>query len=233
MSSVAILSKIEAIAERVAQPEGIEIVEIELKGGGRNRFLRISIDKPEGVTHGDCELISHQVGTILDVEDVVPGAYTLEVSSPGVERKLVKYKDFERFTGKKIKVSLREPVENSRRREDDSVSLRPGGKGESEVRMGNANELTFSQGTVCYGVYLPVHRVIEQGKRHRDADRSGRREGRASGCGAKALSHQRELYRRTEREDRLDRSVRGEEGCGDSGESGHRADPGGGAPAGS
>src|SRR6266542_2030682 len=86
--SSAILAKIEAIAERVAQPVGIEIVEIELKGGGKNRFLRISIDKPEGVTHGDCEMISHQVGTILDVEDVVPGSYTLEVSSPGVERKL-------------------------------------------------------------------------------------------------------------------------------------------------
>ena len=65
--SDAIVSKIEAIAERVAQSEGIEIVEVELKGGGKNRFLRISIDKPEGVTHADCETISHQVGTILDV----------------------------------------------------------------------------------------------------------------------------------------------------------------------
>src|SRR5436190_23730710 len=109
-----ILEKIEAIAERVAGSAGIEIVEIELKGGGQNRFLRISIDKPEGVTHEDCEMISHQVGTILDVEDVVPGSYTLEVSSPGVERKLLKYKDFERFIGKKIKVVLREPLENSR-----------------------------------------------------------------------------------------------------------------------
>ncbi len=109
-----IVSKIEAIAERVAQSEGIEIVEVELKGGGKSRFLRISIDKPEGVTHADCELISHQVGVILDVENVVPGAYTLEVSSPGVERKLLKYKDFERFLGKKIKLILREPIESSR-----------------------------------------------------------------------------------------------------------------------
>src|SRR5262245_18107896 len=98
--SSAILSKIEAIVERVAQPEGIEVVEVELKGGGKNRFLRISIDKPDGVTHADCELVSQQVGTILDVEDIVPGSYTLEVSSPGVERKLLKYKDFERFIGK-------------------------------------------------------------------------------------------------------------------------------------
>ena len=114
MSTSAILSKIEAIAERVAQPAGIEVVEVELKGGGQNRFLRISIDRPEGVTHADCEMISHEVGTILDVEDIVPGHYTLEVSSPGVERKLTKLTDFERFTGKKIKTVLRDPVENSR-----------------------------------------------------------------------------------------------------------------------
>src|SRR5712691_11922495 len=115
MSSTAILSKIEAIAERVAQPEGIEIVEIELKGGGKNRFLRISIDKPEGVTHGDCELVSHQVGTILDVEDLVPGGrYTLEVSSPGIERKLLKPQDYQRFQGKKAKITLRDAVEGRR-----------------------------------------------------------------------------------------------------------------------
>src|ERR1700726_541101 len=112
--SAAIVSKIEAIAERVAQSEGIEIVEVELKGGGRNRFLRISIDKPDGVTHADCETISHQVGTILDVEEVVPGSYTLEVSSPGVERKLLKPNDYIRFQGKKAKIVLREPVENQR-----------------------------------------------------------------------------------------------------------------------
>src|SRR5580658_5729806 len=122
----AIMSKIEAIAERVAQSEGIEIVEVELKGGGKSRFLRISIDKPQGVTHADCELISQQVGTILDVEDVVPGRYTLEVSSPGVERKLLKYKDFERFRGKKIKAILREPVDNSRRWEGTLASCADG-----------------------------------------------------------------------------------------------------------
>src|ERR1700681_4163225 len=112
--SAAVVSKIEEIAERVAGSEGIEIVEVELKGGGRNQLLRISIDKPEGVTHADCELVSHQVGTILDVEDVVPGHYTLEVSSPGVERKLLKPNDYIRFQGKKAKIVLREPVEQQR-----------------------------------------------------------------------------------------------------------------------
>ncbi len=120
-----IVAKIAEIAERVADPEGIEIVEVQLLGAGRGRLLRIYIDgllsgeaspdRPQGVSHADCEFISHQVGTILDIEDVIPGdSYTLEVSSPGLERKLSKAKDFERFVGQKAKVVLREPVENQR-----------------------------------------------------------------------------------------------------------------------
>lgn len=115
MNSV-IAEKITEIAERVGSREGIEIVEVQLLGGGNNRVLRIFIDKPEGVTHGDCETISLHVGTILDVEDVIPGGgYRLEVSSPGVERKLSKPADFERFSGKKAKITLREPINGSRR----------------------------------------------------------------------------------------------------------------------
>jgi ribosome maturation factor RimP len=109
----AVASKIEQIAQRVAAPEGLEIVEVEVKGGGR--LVRIAIDKPQGVTHADCELVSQQVGTILDVEDVVPGGrYTLEVSSPGLERKLLKPQDYQRFQGKKARISLRDPVEGRR-----------------------------------------------------------------------------------------------------------------------
>jgi ribosome maturation factor RimP len=111
-----IVNQISEIAERVASSEGIEIVEAQVLGGGGARVVRIYIDKPEGVSHSDCELISQQVGTILDVENVIPGArYTLEVSSPGLERKLSKPRDFERFLGSKIKVVLRDPVENQRR----------------------------------------------------------------------------------------------------------------------
>ena len=112
----AVASKIEEIAQRVAESEGIELVEVEVKGGGAgHRLVRISIDKPAGITHADCELVSQQVGTILDVEDVVPGGrYTLEVSSPGVERKLLKPNDFQRFQGKKAKITLRDAVEGRR-----------------------------------------------------------------------------------------------------------------------
>jgi ribosome maturation factor RimP len=110
-----VADRIEEIARRVAGPEGLEVVEVEVKGGGNNRFVRISIDKPEGVTHGDCENVSQQVGTILDVEDIIPGGhYTLEVSSPGVERKLIKPQDYQRFQGKKAKITLREPIEGRR-----------------------------------------------------------------------------------------------------------------------
>src|SRR5579863_5609791 len=129
----AISSKIEEIAQRVAQSEGIEVVEVEVKGGGKNQFVRISIDKPAGVSHADCEMISHDVGTILDVEDVVPGHYTLEVSSPGVERKLLKPNDYIRFQGKKAKIVLRQPLDNQRHwegklagLEDSTVSLEVG-----------------------------------------------------------------------------------------------------------
>ena len=83
----AVVARVTEIAERVGQSEGIEIVEVRLLGGGSRRVLKILIDKPGGVSHADCETVSQQVGTILDVEDVVPGGrYTLEVSSPGVER---------------------------------------------------------------------------------------------------------------------------------------------------
>jgi ribosome maturation factor RimP len=124
---VAIASRIEEIARRVAEPEGMEVVEVEVKGGGAHRLVRISIDKPGGVTHGDCELVSQQVGTILDVEDVVPvGRYTLEVSSPGVERKLLKPQDYRRFQGKKAKVTLREPVDGRRNWEGTLAGMEDG-----------------------------------------------------------------------------------------------------------
>lgn len=129
----AVVTKVAEIAERVARSEGMEIVEICLLGHGAKRVLRIFIDKPEGVTHRDCEYISQHVGTILDVEDVIPGpSYTLEVSSPGVERKLSKPRDFQRFQGKKARISLRDPIEQRRHWEgvlagfaDGIVTLEP------------------------------------------------------------------------------------------------------------
>lgn len=99
------------IVERAGREQGIEPVEVQFRGGGNQRLLRIFIDKPQGVTHSDCEMISHYVGTVLDAENLVPGgSYTLEVSSPGAERKLSRPRDFARFVGHKVKIVTREPV---------------------------------------------------------------------------------------------------------------------------
>jgi len=104
------LEKIRAIAERVATSEGLALVDVELKGGRVNPLVRIYIDKPEGVSHADCQLVSEQVSAILDVEDLFPASYVLEVSSPGLDRKLVKPSDFVHFAGRRARVVLREPV---------------------------------------------------------------------------------------------------------------------------
>ena len=109
------LDKIREIAERVAQSAGLELVDIELHGGGKSRMLRIYIDKPGGVTHEDCSNFSREAGVIFDVEEAVPGgSYVLEVSSPGLDRKLTKPDDFERFVGSLVKVMTREPLNGHR-----------------------------------------------------------------------------------------------------------------------
>jgi ribosome maturation factor RimP len=109
------IDRVREVAERVAASSGLEIVEVELRGGGKSRMLRIFIDKPGGVTHEDCANLSREVGTILDVEDTIPGGqYLLEVSSPGLDRKLSRPTDFERFTGNRVKLTTREPINGNR-----------------------------------------------------------------------------------------------------------------------
>ncbi len=111
MPDRAIIARLQEIAGRVTASEGLELVEVELRGAGNNQVLRLFIDKPGGVTLADCENVSHQVGTILDVEDVIAAHYTLEVSSPGLDRKLLKPADYERFRGRKARIKLRHPQE--------------------------------------------------------------------------------------------------------------------------
>jgi len=115
------VDRVREIAERVAASSGLEVVEVEFLGGGKARMLRVFLDKPAagndplaGVTHEDCANFSREFGTILDVEDVMPGSYTLEVSSPGLDRRLVKPADFTRFTGSRMKLMTRQPVNNNR-----------------------------------------------------------------------------------------------------------------------
>jgi ribosome maturation factor RimP len=125
------LDKVREIAERVAHSSGLVLWDIELKGSGASRTLRIfidkPIDKPEGVTHEDCSAYSREAATIFEVEDAGPGgAYVLEISSPGLDRKLFKPEHFARFTGSLIKFSTRELVNGNRQFEGRLVSFSEG-----------------------------------------------------------------------------------------------------------
>ena len=139
------MDAIRALAERVAASHHLEVVDVEFGGGGKSRALRIFVEKDaaerkrlaeraangevedkdlpkgvpvellSGVTHEDCAVFARDYGTLLDVEDVVPGSdYTLEVSSPGLERRLSRPEEFARFTGSLVKVKTFTPVNNSR-----------------------------------------------------------------------------------------------------------------------
>ncbi len=130
------LDKVWQIGERVAGSIGLEVVEVEVSGGGKHRTLRVFIDRPgaapaadrpDGVTHEDCSKFSREFGTIVDVEDAFPGgSYVLEVSSPGLDRKLTKAADFERFRGQRVKLMTREPVNNNRHFEGTLESFEGG-----------------------------------------------------------------------------------------------------------
>ncbi len=120
------IERVREIAERVAVSSGLELVEVEFRGGGKSRMLRIFIDKPGGVTHEDCANLSREVGTILDVEDAVPGSYLLEVSSPGLDRKLSRPADFERFVGSRVKLMTRDPLNGNRHFEGRLQSFQDG-----------------------------------------------------------------------------------------------------------
>jgi len=114
MGNESIAGRVQDIAERVAIDHGLELVHAEVAGPENKPIVRIFIDKPQGVTHEDCSEVSTHVGTILDVEDFIHAPYTLEVSSPGVERGLYKRADYERFAGSNAKMKARQPINGQR-----------------------------------------------------------------------------------------------------------------------
>ena len=110
-----LLSCLEKLARRAAEPLGIEVAWVEFKGEGHRRFVRVYIDRESGVGLGDCEKVSERLGTLLDVEDPIESSYTLEVSTPGLDRPLRTKRDYERFTGRLARIWTGQPVENQRR----------------------------------------------------------------------------------------------------------------------
>jgi ribosome maturation factor RimP len=106
------------IAGRVAGTYGLMIDEVAMRREGRQQVLRVVLDRPgpaatpeESVSIADCERVSHELGTILDVEEVLTGSYTLEVSSPGLDRPLRGPEDYQRFAGRLAKIVMRAPVD--------------------------------------------------------------------------------------------------------------------------
>lgn len=115
MDAKAIEDKVGELVGRIAQERGLEVVRAEFVSGVREGMvLRVFIDKPGGVTHEDCAAISLHLGTLLDVEDFITVAYTLEVSSPGLERELYKLSEYERFAGSLAKLKTDSPLGNQR-----------------------------------------------------------------------------------------------------------------------
>ncbi len=106
--------QIRKIAAQAAEENGIEFVHAEVVGTNRNLTARVFIDKEGGVTHEDCALVSRQIEAILDAEDIVALSYTLEVSSPGLERGLYNLKDFEKFAGNLAKVKTETAIDGQK-----------------------------------------------------------------------------------------------------------------------
>ena len=103
------------LLEPAVERLGYELTDLEVRLGGKGGVIRVFIDKPEGIDLDDCEKVSLAVSALLDVEDPVPGNYNLEVSSPGLDRKLTKVAHFQRFVGETVKVQMRFPIEGRRR----------------------------------------------------------------------------------------------------------------------
>ncbi len=102
---------------------GYELADLEVRLGGNGGLVRVFIDKPDGIDLDDCEKVSLAVSALLDVEDAVPGKYDLEVSSPGLDRKLTKIEHFQRFMGEVVKVQMRFPIAGRRRFRGKLMSL--------------------------------------------------------------------------------------------------------------
>jgi len=103
------------LLEPAIERQGYELSDLEAKLGGKSGIVRIFIDHPDGVSLDDCEKVSLTVSALLDVEDPLPGQYNLEVSSPGLDRKLTKVEHFQRFAGETVKVEMRFPIEGRKR----------------------------------------------------------------------------------------------------------------------
>lgn len=146
------------LIEPIVEQEGLELVDITFSKEGGRFFLRIFIDKPTGVKIDDCERVSTRLSTLLDEHDPIPHSYVLEVSSPGLDRPLKRSRDYDRFKGRKIKISTYAPIKGQRRLTGTLLGLK-----EDQV------ELKLEDGNV---ISIP-HRGIAQARLVADFDWEG------------------------------------------------------------
>ena len=135
MAKVPIAQAVMDLIEPVLVAEGLELVDVEYKKEGPDWVLRIFIDKEKGITVGDCQKVSHLAGDLIEVENIIEPVYTLEVSSPGLNRVLKKEKDFLKYLGKKINVQCHAPTDGRKKFTgiltgfiDQSIHLEVGGQ---------------------------------------------------------------------------------------------------------
>ena len=134
-------TKIEALAAKLAERAGLELVECDLFRAGRRLILRVFVDKEGGIALDDCQKLSRELGAALDLEDLIPQAYTLEVSSPGLDRPLRTTRDFLRNKGRTVRLGLSEPVEGKKAisgklldADDEKIELELAGGEKAEVK---------------------------------------------------------------------------------------------------
>jgi ribosome maturation factor RimP len=141
-----IVDRVRAIAEPIVADEGMELVDIEYRREARGWVLRLYIDQEKGVSLDDCVRISQEIGRSLDVEDLIPAPYTLEVSSPGLNRPLKKEADFIKYRERKIKVKTIDPIGNRRQFKGRLLDV-------SDQRI----EMEMEQGTV----WIPLSNIAK------------------------------------------------------------------------
>ena len=135
-----IFRQVEEISESLVVSEGMELVDLEYRREGPRWMLRLFIDKEGGVTVDDCARISRELGDLLDVKDLIPQAYVLEVSSPGLNRRIRKKKDFSRFAGQKVQLLLVSPKDGRRKIVGDLVGV----EGEEVVVIGTEGRFSVA-----------------------------------------------------------------------------------------
>jgi len=115
MYSESLLPKLEDLARRAAEPADVDVAWVEFKSEGPRWILRVFIDRESGVGLEDCKQVSERLGVLLDVEDPIDSSYTLEVSTPGLDRPLWKQRDYERFEGRLARILTKERLEGRQR----------------------------------------------------------------------------------------------------------------------